>query len=146
MKTSTKVLAASFVGVAVLGSTAGYAIYDRKANADALVRVREEARLRGANTAMAEIRAGHIVLRRVCNSPAAVEWWQREYGVACPLNIFQSCGYGLPNLSEAQRLRELAYDQVMVRHVRAKFGPKIFQTAREQVKAISEPPTTPGGV
>jgi hypothetical protein len=139
------IIAASFILLAAGGTVGAYAIYERRADAQAVQRVREVARLRGASAATADIRAGHIVLRHVCATPVSVESWRREYGVECRLNIFQACGGLISQPSEALRLREAAYDEVMVRHVRARFGPRVFQNMQERLNAVSATTATPGG-
>jgi hypothetical protein len=93
----------------------------------------EAARAQGAADASRDIRSGRLVLRRFCGTEALVHAWAGR-GVECPYSPvgFLQGDIVLVPMSEALIARRDAYDAVMQRHIRVRFGPQVFQQMRDE--------------
>ncbi len=92
----------------------------------------------GTSDAFADIRRGRIVLQGVCSTPTLVGAWA-TLGVECPLLPFGRSCLVSDTESVSAHARRTAYDAAMVRHIRARYGPYIFHTVRQQAKGTAAP-------
>ena len=98
----------------------------------------EAASALGTSDAFSDIRRGRIVLQGVCSTPSHVAAWA-ALGVECPLLPYGRSCLVSGTESVSAHARRTAYDAAMVRHIRARFGPYIFHTIRQQAKGTAAP-------